>query len=54
MFINKKCSALMIEYTYIYIYIYKEREGRMVGFGESDKMIKISGKGDKFKHLQWV
>ena len=29
--------------TYIYIYIY----GEMVGFGESDKMIKVSGKVDK-------
>ena len=30
-------------YIYIYIYIY----GEMVGFGESDKMIKISEKADK-------
>ena len=30
-------------YIYIYIYIY----GEMVHFGESDKMIKISGKMDK-------
>ena len=28
--------------------------GKMVDFGESNKMIKISGKVDKSKHLQWV
>ena len=30
-------------FIYIYIYIY----GEMVDFGKADKMIKISGKGDK-------
>ena len=31
----------------VYIYIYTHIHGEMVDFGETDKMIKISGKMDK-------
>ena len=38
-----KKKYIYIIYIYIYIYIY----GEMGDFSEPDKMIKISGKGDK-------
>ena len=41
-------------YIYIYIYREREREREMIDFAESDKIVKISGKVDKLKHLQRV
>ena len=45
LFVNVSNYVWDIQYIYIYIYIYTYRE--IGDFGESDKMMKISGKVDK-------